>query len=85
MLPVTGNFIARTSIDENEWSLILPILKEGKRIRIPLNVDIFCEGEKVLESDALLIDVVVLVGEWEILLVGVLVTVSEGDMDRLWV
>jgi len=48
MVPVTGNFIAKTSIDENEWSLILPILKEGKRIRIPLNVEIFCDGEKVL-------------------------------------
>ena len=48
MLPVTGQFIARSSIDENEWSLFLPLLKEGKRIRIPLNVDIFCNGEKVL-------------------------------------
>lgn len=48
LIPVTGNFIAKTSIDENEWELILPILREGKKIRIPLNVEIFCDGEKVL-------------------------------------
>ena len=48
MLPVNGPFIARTSIDENEWSIFLPLLKEGKKIRIPLNVEIFCNGEKVL-------------------------------------
>jgi thioesterase domain-containing protein len=48
MLPVSGPFIAKTSIDENEWSLFLPLLREGKKIRIPLNVDIFCDGVKVL-------------------------------------
>jgi thioesterase domain-containing protein len=48
MLPVNGEFTAKTSLSESEWSHILPILQKGQKIRIPLSVDIFCEGEKVL-------------------------------------
>lgn len=48
ILPVSGAFTAKTSLDEKEWINILPILREGQKIRIPLNVDVFCEGKKVL-------------------------------------
>jgi thioesterase domain-containing protein len=47
ILPANGEFTATSSIDENEWGVILPILKSGQKIRIPLNVDIFCNGQKV--------------------------------------
>lgn len=48
ILPVEGEFTAKTSLDEIEWSHWLPVLKNGQRVRIPLNVDVFCDGEKVL-------------------------------------
>ena len=41
MLPVSGAFTAKTSLSESEWINILPILKKGQKIRIPLNVEIF--------------------------------------------
>ena len=48
IIPAHGAFTAKTSLDEAEWGHILPILKKGQKIRIPLNVDVFCKGEKVL-------------------------------------
>ena len=48
LLPVEGAFTAKTSLDESEWGHLLPILQKGQRVRIPLNVDVFCGGEKVL-------------------------------------
>ncbi|MCH2204882.1 MAG: thioesterase domain-containing protein [Lentisphaerales bacterium] len=48
ILPVEGEFTAKTSLDESEWRHWLSVLKKGQRVRIPLNVDVFCDGEKVL-------------------------------------
>ena len=48
ILPVEGAFTAKTSLDETEWSHLLPVLQKGQKVRIPLNVDVFCDGEKVL-------------------------------------